>query len=73
MSYSGNATSGVLTVTSGATVVAEINMVGNYTTSSFKLGADSNGHVEIADPQNSASNTASSSTVMSGGARTGRC
>jgi hypothetical protein len=39
-SYSGTTTGGVLTVTSGATVVAKINMVGNYTTSSFKLGAD---------------------------------
>ena len=66
-SYSGNTTSGVLTVTSGATVVAKINMVGNYTTSSFKLGADSSGHVQITDPPNSASNTASSSTVTSGG------
>jgi hypothetical protein len=42
-SYSGTTTSGVLTVTSGTTVVAKINMVGNYTTSSFKLGADSGG------------------------------
>jgi hypothetical protein len=25
-------------------VVAKINMVGNYTTSSFKLGMDSSGH-----------------------------
>jgi hypothetical protein len=60
-------TSGVLTVTSGGTVVAKINMVGNYTASSFNLGADSSGHVEITDPSNSASNTASSSTVTSGG------
>ena len=66
-SYSGNTTSGVLTVTSGTTVVAKINMVGNYTTASFKLGADSNGHVQITDPSNSAANTASSSTVTSGG------
>ena len=66
-SYSGNTTSGVLTVTSGATVVAKITMVGNYTTSSFKLGADSSGHVQITDPPHSASNTASSSTVTSGG------
>jgi fibronectin-binding autotransporter adhesin len=43
-SYSGNTTSGVLTVMSGGTVVAKINMVGNYTTSSFKLGMDSSGH-----------------------------
>ncbi len=66
-SYSGNTTGGVLTVTSGGTVVAKINMVGNYTTSSFVLGADSSGHVQITDPSNSASNTASSSTVTSGG------
>jgi hypothetical protein len=66
-SYSGNTTSGVLTVTSGTTVVAKIAMVGNYTTSSFKLGADSSGHVQITDPPHSASNTASSSTVTSGG------
>jgi hypothetical protein len=57
----------VLTVTSGATVVAKIAMVGNYTTSSFKLGADSGGHVEITDPSSNASNTASSNTVTSGG------
>ena len=66
-SYSGNTTSGVLTVTSGTTVVAKIAMVGNYTTSSFKLGADSSGHVQITDPPSSASNTAGSSTVTSGG------
>jgi autotransporter passenger strand-loop-strand repeat protein len=66
-SYSGNTTSGVLTVTSGATVVAKIAMVGNYTTASFKLGADSSGHVQITDPSISASNTASSSIVTSGG------
>jgi fibronectin-binding autotransporter adhesin len=66
-SYSGNTTSGVLTVTSGATVVAKIAMVGNYTTSSFKLGADSSGHVQITDPPRSALNTASSGTVTSGG------
>jgi hypothetical protein len=66
-SYSGNTTSGVLTVTSGAAVVARINMVGNYTTSSFKLGADSGGHVQITDPPSSASNTAGSGTVTSGG------
>jgi hypothetical protein len=66
-SYGGTATGGVLTVTSGTKVVAKINMVGKYTTSSFKLGADSSGHVQITDPPSSASNTASSSTVTSSG------
>jgi hypothetical protein len=66
-SYSGNTTSGVLTVTSGTTVVAKINMVGNYTTTNFQLSADSSGYVQITDPSNSASNTANSSTVTSGG------
>jgi hypothetical protein len=42
-------------------------MVGNYTTSSFKLGADSSGHVQITDPSGSASNAANSSTVTSAG------
>ena len=66
-SYSGNTTSGVLTVTSGTTTVAKINMIGNYTTANFNLSADSSGHVQITDPPHSASNTASSGTVTSGG------
>lgn len=43
-------TSGVLTVTSGGTTVAQINLVGHYITSNFHIIADSNGHVEITDP-----------------------
>jgi hypothetical protein len=64
-SYSGNTTSGVLTVTSGGTVVAKIATVGSYATASFKLGADSGGHVQITDPSSSASNMAGSGTVTS--------
>ena len=60
-------TGGVLTVTSGGTVVAKITLVGHYTTANFKLGADSSGHVQITDPPSSAPNTPSSSTVTFGG------
>ncbi len=43
-------TSGVLSVTSGGTIVAQINLVGYYITSNCQIIADSNGHVEIIDP-----------------------
>ena len=46
-SYSGTSTSGVLTVTSGGHAVANINMIGTYTSADFKLVADSSGHVLI--------------------------
>jgi autotransporter passenger strand-loop-strand repeat protein len=42
--------SGTLTVSSGGTIVAEIALVGHYTTANFKLGKDSNGDVTIVDP-----------------------
>jgi autotransporter passenger strand-loop-strand repeat protein len=50
--FSANAahTSGVLTVSSGGTVVADIAMAGHYVTANFKLGADSSGDVTITDP-----------------------
>jgi autotransporter passenger strand-loop-strand repeat protein len=48
LSYSSNSSSpGVLTVTSGGTVVASINVAGSYTTSSFHLASGSGGAVEI--------------------------
>jgi len=49
-SYSGTATSGVLTITSGGTVVAAINFVGAYTLSNFLVTSDGSGHVKITDP-----------------------
>jgi hypothetical protein len=42
-------TSGTLTVSNGGTS-ATIDMVGHYTASSFKIGHDGGGHVEITDP-----------------------
>ena len=50
-SYSGNATSGVLTVTSAGHSVASIDMVGDYVTANFTLGKDASGHVEVTDPK----------------------
>jgi hypothetical protein len=48
LSYSSNSSSsGVLTVTSGGSVVATINMSGSYTTSSFQLASGSGGTLEI--------------------------
>jgi hypothetical protein len=50
--YSGNSTSGVLTVTSGSTTVASIDLVGSYVTSDFHLAAGSGGSgTIITDPQ----------------------
>jgi hypothetical protein len=43
-------TSGTLFVSSGGAVVAQINMIGSYTSANFSAKADSNGKVEIVDP-----------------------
>jgi hypothetical protein len=43
-------TSGTLFVSSGGNIVAEINMVGAYTSANFSAKADGNGKVEIVDP-----------------------
>ena len=48
LDYASNgSSSGVLTVSSGGSVVASINMSGSFTTSSFHLGSGSGGTVEI--------------------------
>jgi len=48
LSYSSTtSSSGVLTVSSGGSVVASIDMSGSFTTSSFHLGSGSGGTVEI--------------------------
>jgi hypothetical protein len=48
LSYSSTtSSSGVLTVSSGGSVVADINMSGSFTTSSFHLASGSGGTVEI--------------------------
>ena len=49
---SGSFSSGTLTVSSGATVVAEINFAGSYATSNFHFTSGSGGSVEITDPGN---------------------
>jgi hypothetical protein len=43
--YSAGAGSGTLTVSSGTTEVAQINIVGTYTSANFSAGADSQGNV----------------------------
>ena len=48
-SYSGNTTSGILTVTSGAEV-ANITLEGTYTTSPFTLSSDGSGGTTVVDP-----------------------
>jgi hypothetical protein len=45
----GHATGGVLTVTNG-TVTAHINLVGNYTASSFNAVSDGSGGTSVTDP-----------------------
>ena len=50
LSYVPAAGSGTLFVSSGGAVVAEINMIGSYTSANFSIKADSNGNVEIVDP-----------------------
>jgi hypothetical protein len=37
-------------VVSGATLEAQIKMIGNYTSANFNAKADSDGNVEIVDP-----------------------
>jgi hypothetical protein len=41
---------GVLTVSSGTTIVAAIHLAGTYSTSNFHIGSGINGSVEITDP-----------------------
>jgi hypothetical protein len=50
LSYTSAAGSGTLSVVSGATLVAQINLLGSYTSANFSAKADSNGKVEIVDP-----------------------
>ncbi len=51
-SYSGSATSEVLTISDG-TRTARLSMIGDFTTSSFNLENDGTGHVEFYDPASS--------------------
>jgi hypothetical protein len=48
--YSGTSSGGVLTVSSGGNIVAEISFVGSYTSANFHLAAGSDGKVKITDP-----------------------
>ena len=50
LSYTSASGSGTLSVVSGATLVAQINMIGSYTSANFSAKADGNGNVEIVDP-----------------------
>jgi hypothetical protein len=50
LSYTSAAGSGTLSVMGGVTLVAQINMIGSYTSANFSAKADSNGNVEIVDP-----------------------
>jgi len=65
-SYSGNSSSGVLTVSSGV-LVATLDFVGSYSSSNFHISSVSSGthsgSVEITDP----SGSAAPSTVIAGG------
>ena len=49
-SYTSMAGSGTLSVISGATLVAAIDMIGTYTSANFSARDDGNGNVEIFDP-----------------------
>jgi hypothetical protein len=48
--YSAGAGSGTLTVSSGTTEVAAINIIGTYTSANFSAGSDGQGNVKIFDP-----------------------
>ncbi len=50
VSYSGNSTSGTLTVTDAQNHVAHIALVGNYTKSTFDLSSDGQGGTMVIDP-----------------------
>jgi hypothetical protein len=50
LSYVSATGSGTLFVSSGGAVVAQIDMIGSYTSANFSAKADSNGKVEIVDP-----------------------
>jgi hypothetical protein len=58
-SYSGNSSSGTLTISSGGTAVASIQFVGAYSGGNFQFSSGVNGSVEITDP-----------TVVNGGSVT---
>ncbi|MDR3423417.1 MAG: hypothetical protein P4L80_19650 [Xanthobacteraceae bacterium] len=54
-SYSGTATSGVLKITSGATTVASIAFIGNYSATDFHLASGAGGSgTTITDPSGGA-------------------
>ena len=49
-SYASASGSGTLFVSSGGAVVAQINLIGNYTSANFSAKADGDGNVVIVDP-----------------------
>jgi hypothetical protein len=62
--YSGTTTSGVLTLTSGGTTVASIDLIGSYVTSDFKLSAGTGGSgTIITDPQGGSTTIAGGSVL----------
>jgi hypothetical protein len=50
LSYTPVAGSRTLSVVSGATLVAQTNMIGSYTSANFSAKADNDGKVQIVDP-----------------------
>jgi hypothetical protein len=67
-SFSGTATSGVLTVSDG-THTAHITLTGNYTASTFTVGSDDHGGVFVIDPAKGATSVPSGPTGASPDAR----
>jgi autotransporter passenger strand-loop-strand repeat protein len=65
-SYIGNASSGVLTVSGGGNS-ASLNLIGNFTSSSFHLSNDGSGHVLVSDPAATLFNQAAAGFVVNGG------
>ena len=65
--YSGNTTSGVLTVSSGGTTVAEINLVGTYMTSNFHITSGIGGTVKITDPSVAEQQPGNAPATIAGG------
>ena len=73
-SYSGTASSGVLTVTNAAAAtVATLNFTGNYTTASFQLVSDGNGGTLILDPPVNANTVGAPDDAVRRGFVGGRC
>src|SRR5260370_7204250 len=66
VSYAGNSSGGILTISDAQNNTATLSLVGNYTSSTFLLSSDGNGGTLVIDPPKDNFNFASAPTTPNG-------